>query len=215
MTAGKLLWRRTAASEGFTLIEMLVAITLMALLSVMLFEGMRLGSRSTAVSAAMNDRSGQWSLTYGVLRNQLAGAESLPVKHAPPPPPADFTGTVDGVSFVEQPPAYLAPGGLYRAHLSFVRGARSGRLMLSWVRLGAADSAGDPPPTTLLDNLANADFSYFGALAPDQAPEWLQSWEGVDHLPTLVRLRVAFADGERPPDLIVALRLAPLPRSDQ
>jgi len=208
--------RKSSASEGFTLVEMLVAVALIALLSVMLFEGMRLGTRSAALSAAINDRSGQWSLAYGVLRRQLAGAESVPVKQQQPGPnTVDFDGSSDSLNFIESPPAFLALGGLYRMQLAFVRGGRGGRLTLGWTRLDESETPEGGAPSTLIDNLASAEFSYFGALEADQAPEWQQSWQGIDHLPTLVRLRIAFADGQRLPDLIVALRLAPLPRSGQ
>jgi len=206
--------QRGPTSQGFTLIEMLVAVTLMALLSVILFEGMRLATRSTAVSSAMIDRSGQLLLAYGVVRAQLSSAEALPAGQSNPPP-VDFDGRTEGVSFVELPPAYLAPGGLQRARLIFERSGHIGRLMLSWEPVKTGDPATNQPATMLLDHLSSAEFSYFGSLTADEPPQWWQSWESVDHLPTLVRLRIAFADREQPPDLIVALRLAPLPRSNQ
>jgi hypothetical protein len=188
----------------------------MALLSVMLFEGIRLGTRGAALSTALNDRAEQWSLAYGVLRRQLAGTESLPVRDQQPGTGAvDFEGSPDTVRFIEAPPAFLAPGGLYRMQLAFVRGASAGRLMLGWTRLGDAEASQSESPSTLIDNLASVEFSYFGSLAADQAPQWQQNWRGADHLPTLVRLHITFADGRGPPDLIVALRLAPLPQSGQ
>lgn len=203
--------RGTDASAGFTLIEMLVAVTLMALLSVMLFEGMRLATRSTTVSTATIDRSGQLSLAYGVIRAQLATAESIPVGTTNPPP-VDFTGRPSSVSFVELPPAYLAPGGLQRVSLSF---ENSGRLVLNLRPMAATEPSDNLPTTTLLDHLAGVEFSYFGSLAADQEPQWHQGWENVDHLPVLVRLQLTFTNREQPPELIVALRLAPLPQTKQ
>ncbi len=200
--------------QGYTLVELLIAITLFALLSVMLFGGLRLGTRAAEGGTARLERSAELAVVTNFLRRQLADAQPLPITTSSGQTAIAFTGEPDNVEFVGLPPAHLALGGWHILHLGMERQEGRGRVMLRWRVIEASDeglTATAAQSSVLLDNVKTAEFGYFGSYAGNERPEWHDRWQGIGHLPFLLRLRLVYADGQRAPDLIVALRTAGTP----
>ncbi|HLG90394.1 MAG TPA: prepilin-type N-terminal cleavage/methylation domain-containing protein [Alphaproteobacteria bacterium] len=202
-------------SQGFTLVELLIAITLFALLSTLLFGSLRFGTRATDSGTARMERTAELATATNFLRNQLSDAQPLPMSDGGNQSVA-FDGEPDSLEFVGLPPAYLAPGGWHVLQLVTEKQGRRSRLMLR-MRLiftdGRSAAVSDARSSVLLDHVKMVEFAYFGALENEEKPEWHERWQGAPHLPRLVRLRITFADGEEAPDLIIALRPAPPPLS--
>ena len=59
----------------------------------------------------------------------------------------------------------------------------------------------------LMENVTTIEFAYFGTPDARRPAQWWDSWDGTKGLPTLVRLRLSFPQGDRRrwPDLIVRL----------
>lgn len=203
-------------SQGFTLVELLVAITLFALLSTLLFGSLRFGTRATDSGTARMERTAELAAATNFLRNQLSDAQPLPMSEGGGTQSVAFDGEPDSLEFVGLPPAYLAPGGWHVLQLLAERRGRQSRLMLR-MRLiftdGRSAGVSDARSSVLLDRVKAVEFAYFGALENEEKPQWHERWQGAARLPLLVRLRITFADGEEVPDLIVALRPAPSPLS--
>ena len=200
--------RRTRSIEGFTLVELLVAITLVAILTGALFGGLRLGTRAAGAVAQRTDRSAEIAQLYDFMQSEVSDARVLPDRSETAPP--SFEGSTDTLSFVTIPPAYLALGGFHRLRVGAeaVDGAR--RLVVSWQQVPRGPATAEPAnlrPSVLLDRLASIRFSYFGMGENSRTPEWLDQWLNRQDLPQLVRLRVVLADGSATPDLIVAPRM--------
>jgi general secretion pathway protein J len=194
--------RRTADPEsGFTLVELLVSITLFAILSVLLAGTLRTGSRAATTGQARIDRTTEIAVSETAIREQLAGV--LPVA-APGAAALLFDGRGDSVDFVGLPPAYLARGGFQRLSL----GVTGQQLVLRWQPLGDAPEAGGQRPAILLERLENVAFAYYGARDYAETPQWHAEWRGAIRLPSLVRLHFLFLDRHDVPDLVVALHLA-------
>jgi general secretion pathway protein J len=197
---------------GFTLVELLIALTLFALLATMLFGGLRFAGRAVASGDRRLERSAELSLAAGFLRRALAGAEPLPRAEEDGVASVAFEGGRDTLDFVSLPPAYLAPPGYYRLQLRVESG---GHLVLRRERLAddvAAAPETEAAPTLLLDRVRGIELAYYGAYDDYQQPQWRERWEHAPRLPALVRLRVTFEDGRRAPEILVAPRLSRAPR---
>jgi prepilin-type N-terminal cleavage/methylation domain-containing protein len=197
--------RRAGSDAGFTLVELLVSITLFAMLSVLLAGTLRTGSRAAAAGETRIDRTTQIALSETVIWAQLAGA--LPVT-AMGSAALLFDGRTDGVDFIGLPPAYLAPGGFHRLSLALEPTASGQDLVLRWQSLTAAVEDSDLRPSILVEHLVRVDFAYYGARDYAELPQWREEWRGALRLPVLVRLHFVFLDGHEVPDLVVALRLS-------
>ncbi len=184
---------------GFTLVELLVAMTLLAFLSITLFGGLRFGARSWEAVVDSSAERDRIASTQTFLRDRL-GQLTLPG-------PArlrqiDAEGRLDGgpdrVEFIAPWLSALSLGGLYRFTL-WHDDTGNGRLMLRWAPAEADPDAleelGDLAGVrVLLDGVAAFSLSYYGAADGDAEPEWLDRWESPGAPPRLVRVDLAFAD---------------------
>jgi general secretion pathway protein J len=196
---------------GFTLLELLVAVTLFALLSVVLFGGLRFGIRASEIGTARLDWSAEIAAASGFLRNQLADAQPLERDSGGDQKVVAFDGEADSVEFVASPPAHLAAGGWHVLRLALERARDGNRLVLSWRLVRGDPDATEASPaqrTVLLERVASVELAYFGAPNEGDAPAWHDRWQDAAVLPALVRLRLGFADGRQAPELLVALRAA-------
>jgi len=195
---------------GFTLVELLVAMTLLAFLSITLFGGLRFGARSWEAVVDSSAERDRIASTQTFLRDRL-GQLTLP--GAARLRQFDEDGRLDGgperLEFTAPWLSALSLGGLYRFTL-WREDNGDGRLMLRWQPADAdpdaLDELGDlAGERVLLDGVAGLRLSYYGAADEDAEPEWLDQWESPGAPPRLVRVRLAFADARRVwPDFVVA-----------
>jgi general secretion pathway protein J len=196
-------------AEGFTLVELLVAITLIALLTVGLYQAFGIGTRAASTVSANIDRPAQIALAYDFMQRAFTGAE--PLRTASDAPQVIFDGERQTLSFVALPPAYLSIGGFQLLRLGLEPGKDGARLVMTWEGAARGPIMPQPErlqPSILVDQVRNLAFAYFGAPGPKQQPAWLDRWSERDALPQLIRMRLTLANGVQTPDLIVAPRLA-------
>ena len=195
----------TSRSSGFTLVELLVATTLLALLSAALFGGLHFGARAWESGADQIEQSGEIEAVQELLRRTLleaaeageeAGSESM-------------AGSPDHLSFFAPLPRHVGIGGIGRYRLAL---DEQGRMLLSWEPRRPDLALEERPsgmPAAILANVGRVAIAYFGAEEGDQAPAWRDRWSGVV-LPLLIRIDVQFRedDPRRWPELVIAPRLA-------
>lgn len=200
---------RLKGQRGFTLLELLIAITLLAMLSIMLLGGMRLGGRVWERSAKTIDQTDETRIARDFVRTALSGAYPLLDKSDPMHPVISLVGEDKSLSFLAPMPQALGAAGLARMSLYVEDAGDTRRLILALRPELAFADAQSPAPSVLLGKVKNAEFSYFGAEEAGKPPVWQDHWKSAITLPKLIRLRVAFAEGDtRPwPDLIVAPRI--------
>jgi general secretion pathway protein J len=199
------------SEAGFTLIELLVSMTLLALLSVVLFGGLRIAIRSGDAVTGRVGGTQQIAAVYDFMSNALAAAQPLKTG-TDGDAPLDFAGETDQLQFVALLPPDIGVGGFFRLHATLdelQHGQR--RLVVAetpWPRPGIDPVAFDTRPSVLLDGVRSIAFAYFGIPAPNQPAQWNDHWTNRHSLPQLIRLRLVFADGSRAPDLVIVPRAA-------
>lgn len=200
------------SQRGFTLLELLVSVALLALLTTILFEGLRLGTHHLGQQSNRLDRASRIALAQNFLRTQLADARPVTAPAAAQQTIV-FDGRPDGIEFVSVAPESVAVGGLQALSVDFDKGtgATGGELLLRWRLYGGTSPAvaSSVHDTLLLDHVRSAEFAYFGADTPNQPSAWHMTWQDMAYLPSLVRLSLEFSDAQRMPELVVALRLSP------
>jgi general secretion pathway protein J len=208
--------RRPRAARGFTLLELLVAMTLLGLLAGLLFGGLSFGVRVWEMGDAELQKMAELQIAQGLIRRLISRARISDLAEIEDDDAAIFEGTADAVRFVGPAPAQSLPGGLYRLSLRADDVSGKSRLVMSWQLLepdarkagadGNKDENKDENVVVLVENIAAVSFGYFGAAQEGGDSQWRDRWEDSPGLPQLVRIDVTFPDGDKRvwPELVVA-----------
>ncbi|RFC32854.1 MAG: general secretion pathway protein J [Candidatus Nitrotoga sp. SPKER] len=195
---------------GFTLLELLIAMSLLGFILVLLFGGMRLGARSWDAGEIRTENSTHLALLQGFLRRELSQVTPFHWKKK-----ADmnlaFSGQPDNVKLVAPIAVRLGTGGLFLISLELVQDNDIGQLVMRRA-IPDADSVDftaleKAEKIVLADHVKELSFSYFGVDTKDAEPQWRDQWGNRDtqqRLPYLIRVRVKFNNGRVWPDLVVA-----------
>lgn len=190
---------------GFTLLEMLVAVTVLGLLVIGLTQGVRTGLNLWNAQTRRNETITELDATARALRNLLMSIPLLPAGVSSTAPVAvGFKGEPNRITFVGELPTGL--GGTQRADIAIE--LKLGRVVMAWAP-HRHETPDDRPPalteTELISNVAALQFAYWGTTNPNSAATWLTQWDG-PALPALVRVRIGLGKGDPRhwPDLIVA-----------
>jgi general secretion pathway protein J len=196
-------------SGGFTLLELLVALSVFGFLLIALNHGVQTGLGIWNVQSRRVNTTWDLDATARLLRTLLTQIPTSPetsINPGSPAVPIAFDGKADELSFVGEMPTGLGTNSPADIKLRLV----GKRLVVDW-QPHRHELAGAPPPATVSEILRGVDhleFAYWGLPSNTAtSPTWLSAWEG-PNLPNLVRVRLGFDrnDPRRWPDLIVAPR---------
>jgi general secretion pathway protein J len=189
---------------GFTLLELLVAMTLLGLLSVVLYGALTFGVRTWERSETLTAATNGVRQVQSLLATELSRAYPELIASDPDHQRIAFDGRPHELTYLARDPFH--PGALDRIDvgLSQAHGTLLRRASLEL-------SAGDRGATTaLLRGVSTFDVSYFGPARKDSPPEWQAAWQNRMTLPVLIRIHATFSQKGMPPwpDLIVAPRIS-------
>lgn len=194
---------------GFALVELLVALALLALLAAMLGTGVHLAGRLTGGAAVARTAADAVANTQLVLRQRLQ-------RLAPVPPYGgsgsgiDLRGLPTELWWVGPPAAQAQPDSLFYHRLALTPDRT-----LTLYTLVDLDRRVDPTapglagwtPHPLLREVRDLDIAYFGA-TPAGPRRWVPVWRERGEPPELIRIRLGFAPGDARqwPDLLIRPR---------
>jgi general secretion pathway protein J len=177
--------------------ELLVAITLLSLLSLVLTGSLRFGLTAWARGTDHTERGDQSLLVQHFLRRAIGGAYPyfLSTDLTRGDGDVDFVGAAQSLRFLAAAPIALGGRGRVRLEVSFDRsGGRSDLVAASVPELG--DTTSVLQRKILLPDVEAVAFSYFGRRRSDRAAAWHDTWAAEPALPQLVRLNVRFSSGD-------------------
>lgn len=191
--------RQRPAQAGFSLLEMLVGLTLLALISVAVTQSVRTGLRLWQAADA-NDSETEWQQTEWLVERWLSRA--LTPRGYDLDSRVIFEGRPDGVTFLVDGQVGRKPSGYSRIGLL----ARSnpvcpGRadLVLTWedVTMASNFALGASDERVLFECADGLAFDYGGGPSLAQVPSPDQSFRANDDLPRVVQVRFTSAGKAR------------------
>lgn len=188
--------RRGQQPAGFTLVELLIALALTGIVSLLLVQGIGLAALGVDRLSRGAERLDESRGVDQVLRHILATAAVVPGSGTG----TGFSGGAAQVSFLSLV-ADSGPG-LYRVDLAIELSGGERRLVLT--RRPVASVAEPRPARSVLARGVRAfRIAYFGADTLGDEPAWHDRWDGLAYLPSLMRIELDTADAPARPPLIV------------
>lgn len=197
--------------QGFTLLELLISLSLLGLILVLLFGGLRLSVRSWDSVQVKVDNLNAVRSVETLLRSEFERIYPYRLKSTQTPRFA-FVGERYKVNFVAQLPSRVGVGGLYAIALELEKTGNGRRVTWRSVPMDAqmrdfssVDSVKEMVLVgTELDTVDDIWLTYFGRETENAAPRWVDRWDSAVTMPQLIRIQVRFADASQWPDFVVA-----------
>jgi len=190
-----------SGARGFTLVELIIALSLTAMIAAFAYGGLHLGMRGWDRAGQMASSSDEARVAWTFIRARLSQARPV-ARVEQDESRIQFEGHADRVRFVAPAPAQQG-AGLYVYALR----VEEDSLWLDYgLYLPDLDAPSAEPPRRLIQGLDGRPvFSYFGAARPDDDPRWHDGWDRHDRLPERVRVELRVA-GEAWPAWIIPIR---------
>lgn len=178
--------------SGFTLLEILIAISLFALMMTLLFSGFQAMNRGVDNSRLLQDKHEQLRVLHQLVQQYMRPAvpvwQVLENKRG-----LTFGGGEYELSFVTNMPAHLGAAGLYQVILSVEKDEDNELFSLKFTR-NLLHPEYQPDKDTLkrssiiLQGFDSIRFEYYGFDSIQQASEWTSDWHHQRQLPQLVKV---------------------------
>jgi general secretion pathway protein J len=195
----------TRALRGFTLLEVLIAITLFMLLMTLLYAGMNTAVRAYGAGELRTESGAQLRVVSEFLRRSLSGAFAMAVAQ-PPDWVLLFDGGDGRVRYVADLPGYVGIGGLHEIVVEDASGEQGRQLVMRRRPLVIAEDGsihGAFEDRVLLHAFKGLEVRFFGSDDAREAPSWRAQWPQGKSMPLLVELRIRDPDGQPWPPVIV------------
>lgn len=209
--------RMTLNQHGFTLIEVLIAMTLLSIMVVLLFGSLKICAESWDRGESKMSQVNEIGVVYSFFQRQLTTA--IPIWDdfsVADEKTFSFHGDEHSMQFVGEFPASASRGGLQLFSID-LDDEKSGRQIVDTqinvtVKpfLPVLDDKGlAKEQVTLIKHVKALAFSYFGI---DDTSElsWQTTWLERDSLPQMVKIHIEREDGMYWPDMVVDMKLVGL-----
>ena len=201
-------------AKGFTLVELLLAITLMSILLGLTYTGLRAATRSSQRGEILLAAGGELRASHQFIRRQIN--QMLPLSFAETdeaqPLRVVFQGDARHIQYVAPMPGYLGTGGPQVQLIKVIDGD-DGEVFVQFshalLQGFSEDRLLDRDPIILLEGASSAGFEFLGEDEEGELTGWTTEWDQEDLLPVSIRLDLEFS-GElnlRWPDLAAGVRI--------
>lgn len=196
--------------QGFTLIEVLIAMTLLGIMVVLLFSSLRIAAESWNSAESRTVAVNKKAVVYQFFKHHLASIRPvmlpIPAESEGAEPQIAFQGYPQRMLFVAPLPASSARKGWQIFDIA------PDPNQISRIMVGLSpyqpNTVVNPEKVPLLDHIKSFSFAYFGAT--DNSPGtgvWQDQWVGINQLPRLIRVRIQLEDNSFWPDMLFAVRI--------
>jgi general secretion pathway protein J len=199
---------------GFTLLEVLGAMALLALLLLGVYSGVRTATHTVQAGTLKIEQIDQVRSAQQFLRRELAQAMAQPIARDSDGNNIYFVGSESEMRFVAPLPGYLGQLGPQLIQLKLVPGDdkdQGERLEATLAILppdGSAPKAlGDPQ--VLVEGIKGGGFRYRGVNQQGQPMDWQSSWTTSGNMPNIVDIKLSLDGGREWPLMSASLLVNP------
>lgn len=196
-------------SQGFTLLELLIGMTLVGFILSLLFAGLNLGTRSWEAGEQRMVTSSRQAVVVDFIRRAIEQTYPLRWRVGEEDRLA-FAGEAESLRFVGTVAMHDGASGNHLIALDLVDGETGRDLVMRW-QLPDPGAPGFEPieqaePKVLIKAVKEMALAYFGAQSEAEDPTWHDQWLDQKTPPELIRLQLTMENGETWPDIVAAPR---------
>lgn len=196
-------------SQGFTLLELLIGMTLVGFILSLLFAGLNLGTRSWEAGEQRMVASSRQAVVVDFIRRAIEQTYPLRWRVGEEDRLA-FAGEAESLRFVGTVAMHDGASGNHLIALDLVDGETGRDLAMRW-QLPDPGAPGFEPieqaePKVLIKAVKEMALAYFGAQSETEDPAWHDQWLDQKMPPALIRLQLTMENGETWPDIVAAPR---------
>jgi general secretion pathway protein J len=196
-------------SQGFTLLELLIGMTLVGFILSLLFAGLNLGTRSWEAGEQRMVTSSRQAVVVDFIRRAIEQTYPLRWRVGEEDRLA-FVGEAESLRFVGTVAMHDGASGNHLIALDLVDGETGRDLVMRW-QLPDPGAPGFEPieqaePKVLIKAVQEMALAYFGAQSETEDPAWHDQWIDQKTPPALIRLQLTMENGETWPDIVAAPR---------
>lgn len=190
--------------SGFTLVELLLAVTLLSMLLALTYGGLQATTRATDRGQRILEESGRLRMAHQFVRKQINQAvplgfsqqEDAAAALGQAPVMEVFRGSADSIRFVGPMPGYLGFGGPQVQELTIVNGENGQELVLTHALVQGFEDASldERAPIMLIDHIESASFTFLARDEEGEIAGWISEWVEPGQLPVAVALDIKFVE---------------------
>ena len=195
--------------NGFTLLEVLIALILFSFLLIMLYSSLYGAGRNWRVSEMRARENDDKRFVLSFIRKRVEQLAPVIQVDTNGNHRVIFLGGDSSLQFVSSLPAQGAAAGIFFMKLQL----RQDELILSYLPLTrdktvfGEDIFSRAEEISLAGNIGAIDLEYFGQGGADSEPAWRDDWYIRERLPELIRLRIVAGNHSPWPELLIAVRV--------
>lgn len=197
-------------NRGFTLIEVLLGTSLLAVMLLLMFASLRICIQNWDAGEKKISQVNQMAVVQRFFNTYLQGIRPLEDSFSDEEPMFSFQGSENQLQFVTAMPASAGRMGLQSFVIGLQPGGRkAGKDMVVSITPFFPLLEGKQwkqEQVVAMEGVENVRFSYFGAEEIDEQPEWKDQWLEMETLPLLIAVMIEMTDGEVLPQIVVAPR---------
>jgi prepilin-type N-terminal cleavage/methylation domain-containing protein len=178
--------------QGFTLLELLVVISVLTLIMTASFGALRLGNRAFEAGISRANQTEHFRATADLLRRQFSQLVPI-IREFDGETVSSFIGNDERIRFIAPAPQNGGNAGLFVYTISSQRIDGGLQLVFSYASYDPGQEDFNYVPVSrrrvLIGSLSDVRFAYYGATDPDDTPDWHAEWFAEDAaLPRMVRI---------------------------
>jgi general secretion pathway protein J len=201
--------------QGFTLIEVLIAMTLLSLMIVLLFASMRICADSWEKGETKITDVNEIAVVYNFFQRHLSTAMPLWDDFSSDPDSGlrvfSFQGKPDSLQFVSYFPASAGKTGAQLISIQTATDDEDGQIINVALTPFFPVAAGDEwqkEEVVLVKHVKHFELHYFGADDQSSEPYWQEQWLEKEFQPRLVKIKIELDNGIFWPEMIIDLKTA-------
>ena len=195
-------------NKGFTLLEVMLAMTLLSIMVVLLFSSLKIGAESWNKGESKIAEVNEKAVVYQFFKRHLPSIRPLWNDFSEDERSYSFKGERDTFQFVSVFPVSAARKGLQLFEVVPDKSEKGViKVIVSPFYPTIEDQQWEPEEVVLLENVEEFEVSYFGKDDSNSEAVWLDSWQEKEYLPTLLKIKIVLEDHGYWPEMIFALKL--------